>query len=379
MNILIWLVVGGVIGWIASLIVGTDAQQGVLLNVIVGIVGALIGGWLISPMVGVGTINQGAFNLPALGRIAGRRRAAAGDRQPDSSRDGARLRRDRRVPAGVTCAAGRGAQFPAPAALLSERADCRRAGRSPSPDLRDVLAAASSARRPASMSAAIVTAVDDRGDVGPLALQRAHGRRRSIRRASSRSSTTTCASRQRPRARRSPARSAVSPRDLHVGLAGDECADRRTQVRVVFGNEHAQACRIVVHRTILARCARNVGRFPQCSETRLESTLPEGWPMLASSRCDATLRPLEQLHRSTMGHNRDANTATPALKDELPQTPPAETPERPPPAPGSRRAAGPGAAAGRHSGTGQIAHRASQRRFTREPPPTATTRKEHRP
>jgi uncharacterized membrane protein YeaQ/YmgE (transglycosylase-associated protein family) len=67
MNILIWLVVGGVIGWIASLIVGTDAQQGVLLNVIVGIVGALIGGWLISPMIGVGTINSGAFSLASLG------------------------------------------------------------------------------------------------------------------------------------------------------------------------------------------------------------------------------------------------------------------------------------------------------------------------
>jgi uncharacterized membrane protein YeaQ/YmgE (transglycosylase-associated protein family) len=67
MNILIWLVVGGVIGWIASLIVGTDAQQGVLLNVIVGIVGALVGGWLISPMLGVGTINEGAFNLASLG------------------------------------------------------------------------------------------------------------------------------------------------------------------------------------------------------------------------------------------------------------------------------------------------------------------------
>ena len=46
MNILIWLVVGGVIGWIASLIVGTDAQQGVLLNVIVGIVGAFVSGLL---------------------------------------------------------------------------------------------------------------------------------------------------------------------------------------------------------------------------------------------------------------------------------------------------------------------------------------------
>ncbi|HET7202365.1 MAG TPA: GlsB/YeaQ/YmgE family stress response membrane protein [Steroidobacteraceae bacterium] len=66
MNILIWLVVGGVIGWIASLIVGTDAQQGVLLNVIVGIVGALIGGWLISPLVGVGTINDGAFSMGSL-------------------------------------------------------------------------------------------------------------------------------------------------------------------------------------------------------------------------------------------------------------------------------------------------------------------------
>lgn len=67
MNILIWLVVGGVIGWVASLVVGTDAQQGVLLNVIVGIVGALVGGWLISPMLGVGTINEGAFSLASLG------------------------------------------------------------------------------------------------------------------------------------------------------------------------------------------------------------------------------------------------------------------------------------------------------------------------
>ena len=38
-----------------------------MLNVIVGIVGAMLGGWLISPLFGVGTINEGAFNLPALG------------------------------------------------------------------------------------------------------------------------------------------------------------------------------------------------------------------------------------------------------------------------------------------------------------------------
>ncbi|MFM1991163.1 MAG: hypothetical protein RJA99_4120 [Pseudomonadota bacterium] len=67
MNLLIWLVVGGVIGWIASMIMRTDAQQGVLLNVVVGIVGALLGGWLISPLVGVGTINQSNFSIAAMG------------------------------------------------------------------------------------------------------------------------------------------------------------------------------------------------------------------------------------------------------------------------------------------------------------------------
>ena len=56
MNLLIWLVVGGVIGWIASMIMRTDAQQGMLLNIVVGIVGAMLGGWLISPLLGVGTI-----------------------------------------------------------------------------------------------------------------------------------------------------------------------------------------------------------------------------------------------------------------------------------------------------------------------------------
>ena len=66
MNIIIWLVVGGVIGWLASLVMKTDAQQGVILNVIVGIVGAMLGGWLISPLVGVGTINQDSFSLPAM-------------------------------------------------------------------------------------------------------------------------------------------------------------------------------------------------------------------------------------------------------------------------------------------------------------------------
>jgi uncharacterized membrane protein YeaQ/YmgE (transglycosylase-associated protein family) len=59
MGIIIWLIVGGVVGWLASIIMRTDAQQGILLNVIVGIVGALLAGFIISPMLGVGTINDG--------------------------------------------------------------------------------------------------------------------------------------------------------------------------------------------------------------------------------------------------------------------------------------------------------------------------------
>jgi uncharacterized membrane protein YeaQ/YmgE (transglycosylase-associated protein family) len=67
MNLIIWLVVGGLIGWVASLIMRTDAQQGIILNVVVGIVGALLGGWLIAPMLGTGTINSNDFSLASLG------------------------------------------------------------------------------------------------------------------------------------------------------------------------------------------------------------------------------------------------------------------------------------------------------------------------
>jgi uncharacterized membrane protein YeaQ/YmgE (transglycosylase-associated protein family) len=66
MNFIIWLVVGGLIGWIASIIMKTNAQQGMILNVVVGIVGSLLGGWLISPLLGAGTVNQGDFSLGGL-------------------------------------------------------------------------------------------------------------------------------------------------------------------------------------------------------------------------------------------------------------------------------------------------------------------------
>lgn len=67
MNIIIWLVVGGLIGWIASMIMRTDAQQGMVLNVVVGIIGAVLGGFLLSPMLGAGTVNSGDFSLAGLG------------------------------------------------------------------------------------------------------------------------------------------------------------------------------------------------------------------------------------------------------------------------------------------------------------------------
>jgi uncharacterized membrane protein YeaQ/YmgE (transglycosylase-associated protein family) len=66
MNVIIWLVVGGLIGWLASKIMNTDAEQGIGLNVVVGIIGALLAGWLVTPLVGVATINQGDFSLGGL-------------------------------------------------------------------------------------------------------------------------------------------------------------------------------------------------------------------------------------------------------------------------------------------------------------------------
>jgi len=64
MNIIIWLAVGGLIGWAASAVMRT--REGMLLNVVVGIAGAGLGGWFLSPLVGVSTINQSNFSAAAV-------------------------------------------------------------------------------------------------------------------------------------------------------------------------------------------------------------------------------------------------------------------------------------------------------------------------
>ncbi|MCB8924740.1 MAG: GlsB/YeaQ/YmgE family stress response membrane protein [Ardenticatenaceae bacterium] len=60
MNIILWVILGGVAGWIASMIMKRDAQMGALANIIVGIVGAVLGGFLFNL---VGLTGDTGFNL----------------------------------------------------------------------------------------------------------------------------------------------------------------------------------------------------------------------------------------------------------------------------------------------------------------------------
>jgi uncharacterized membrane protein YeaQ/YmgE (transglycosylase-associated protein family) len=65
-NFIIWIILGGILGWLASIIMRTDNQQGILLNIIVGIVGAFLAGLILSPLFGVPTINQNSFSIASL-------------------------------------------------------------------------------------------------------------------------------------------------------------------------------------------------------------------------------------------------------------------------------------------------------------------------
>lgn len=68
MGIIIWLIVGGVVGWLASLIMRTDAQQGIILNIVVGIVGAVIAGLLFGQNINAG-LSIESFLYSLLGAV----------------------------------------------------------------------------------------------------------------------------------------------------------------------------------------------------------------------------------------------------------------------------------------------------------------------
>lgn len=65
-NFIVWIIVGALIGWAASIIMHTNSRQGPIGDILVGIVGAFVGGYFLSPLFHVGTINDGNFSIPAL-------------------------------------------------------------------------------------------------------------------------------------------------------------------------------------------------------------------------------------------------------------------------------------------------------------------------
>ena len=65
MNLIIYLIVGAIVGYVASRIMHTNSQQGLLMDIVVGVAGAFLAGFLISPLLGIGTIND-AITLPTV-------------------------------------------------------------------------------------------------------------------------------------------------------------------------------------------------------------------------------------------------------------------------------------------------------------------------
>ena len=66
MGLIVLLIVGGLIGWVASMIMRTDGQQGIMLNVVVGIVGALLAGFIVTPLIGGAPITSGVISIQSV-------------------------------------------------------------------------------------------------------------------------------------------------------------------------------------------------------------------------------------------------------------------------------------------------------------------------
>jgi uncharacterized membrane protein YeaQ/YmgE (transglycosylase-associated protein family) len=63
-NFIVWLIAGAVVGWVATNLM--HDRTGLLMNIVVGVVGAFLAGYLLTPLFGISTINQGNFSIPAL-------------------------------------------------------------------------------------------------------------------------------------------------------------------------------------------------------------------------------------------------------------------------------------------------------------------------
>jgi uncharacterized membrane protein YeaQ/YmgE (transglycosylase-associated protein family) len=66
MNFVIWLIAGAIVGYVASLIMKTNGRQGLILDIVVGILGAFLAGYFLTPMLGISTINQNNFSIEGL-------------------------------------------------------------------------------------------------------------------------------------------------------------------------------------------------------------------------------------------------------------------------------------------------------------------------
>jgi uncharacterized membrane protein YeaQ/YmgE (transglycosylase-associated protein family) len=66
MGLIVLLIVGGLIGWVASMIMRTDGQQGIFLNIVVGIVGALLAGFIVTPLIGGVPITSGIISIQSV-------------------------------------------------------------------------------------------------------------------------------------------------------------------------------------------------------------------------------------------------------------------------------------------------------------------------
>lgn len=65
MNLIIYLIAGAIVGYVASRIMNTNGQQGTLMDIVVGVIGAFIAGYFLSPLFGIGTIND-AVTIPTM-------------------------------------------------------------------------------------------------------------------------------------------------------------------------------------------------------------------------------------------------------------------------------------------------------------------------